>query len=92
MRITGFGDFLIHLSPMANERFIQAEAMRMSFTGAEANVCAALALWGENVSFVTRLPEHPLAQKGVMMLKSFGINTPRILILCFIFSPSFCTI
>ena len=78
MRITGFGDFLIHLSPMANERFMQAETMRMSFTGAEANTCAALSLWGENVSFVTRLPEHPLAQKGVMALKSFGINTQHI--------------
>ena len=71
MRITGFGDFLIHFSPMANERFMQAEAMRMSFTGAEANVCAALSLWGESVSFVTRLPNQPLAKKGVMTLKSY---------------------
>ena len=78
MKITGFGDYLMHFSPMGDERFLQAESMKLSFTGAEANVCAALALWGEEVSFVTRLPEHPLAQKGIMFLNSLGINTRHI--------------
>ena len=78
MRITGFGDYLIHFSPMGDERFLQANSMQMSYTGAEANVCAALALWGKRVSFVTRLPEHPLAQKGIMFLNSLGIGTRHI--------------
>ena len=78
MKITGFGDYLIHFSPIGNERFLQAETMHMSFTGAEANVCAALALWGEDVSFVTRLPHHPLAEKSVMFMRSFGANTKHI--------------
>lgn len=78
MRITGFGDYLIHFSPMGDERFLQANSMQMSYTGAEANVCAALSLWGKEVSFVTRLPEHPLAQKGIMFLNSLGINTRHI--------------
>jgi len=78
MRITGFGDFLIHFSPSGDERFLQANSMQMSYTGAEANVCAALALWGEDVSFVTRLPNHPLAQKGVMFLNSLGVDTRHI--------------
>ena len=26
MRITGFGDYLIHFSPMGDERFLQADA------------------------------------------------------------------
>lgn len=78
MRVTGFGDFLIHFSPMGDERFLQADAMQLSFTGAEANVCAALSMWGLDVSFVTRLPEHPLAKKGIMFLNSLGINTRHI--------------
>ena len=75
VKIVGFGDYLIHFSPFGNERFLQAESMRMSFTGAEANVCAALALWGENVAFVTRVPDNALTEKGLMFLRSFGINT-----------------
>lgn len=75
MKIIGFGDYLMHFSPFGNERFMQAESMRLSFTGAEANVCAALSLWGEDVFFVTRLPDNALAEKGLMFLRSFGINT-----------------
>lgn len=75
MKIAGFGDYLIHFSPHDTDRFMQADLMSTTYTGAEANVCAALSLWGEDVSFVTRLPRHPLAQKGIMFLKSFGINT-----------------
>ena len=78
MKIVGFGDFLIHFSPIGDERFAQSEYMQMSFTGAEANVCAALSYWGEQTKFVTRIPEHMLAKKGVRFLKSFGIDTENI--------------
>ena len=78
MKIIGFGDYLIHFSPFGNERFAQADCMRMSFTGAEANVCAALSLWGEDVSFVTRVPKNALAEKGMMFLRSFGIDTRHV--------------
>jgi 2-dehydro-3-deoxygluconokinase len=78
VKIIGFGDYLIHFSPFGNERFAQADFMRMSFTGAEANVCAALSLWGEDVSFVTRVPTNALAEKGMMFLRSLGIDTRHI--------------
>ena len=42
MKVVGFGDLLIHFSPMMNERFAQSRLVQMSFTGAEANVCASL--------------------------------------------------
>ena len=78
MRIVGFGDLLIHFGPVMDQRFMQAELMQMSFTGAEANVCAALALWGEDVSFVTAIPEHQLAKKSEAFLRGFGIDTRSI--------------
>lgn len=78
MKIIGFGDYLIHFSPIGNERFMQTNFMEMSFTGAEANVCLALSYWGEKTEFVTRLPEHFLAQKGISFLKSFGVATDNI--------------
>ena len=57
---------------------MQASSMEITFTGAEANVCAALAFWGENVEFITKLPKHHLATRGIAFLKSFGIKTDRI--------------
>ena len=33
MKITGFGDYLIHFSPIHDERFMQTDYMHMTFTG-----------------------------------------------------------
>lgn len=78
MKAVGFGDFLIHFSPMDKMRFHQADAMQMSFTGAEANVCAALGFWGIDTEFVTKIPEHALAVKGVSFLKSNSVGVKNI--------------
>lgn len=75
MKIVGFGDYLIHFSPIMDERFMQASLMQMTFTGAEANVCMALGLWGKDTRFVTKLPTHPLAQKGEMFLRGLSVDT-----------------
>ena len=68
MKIVGFGDFLIHFSPLMNERFAQSRLVQMTFTGAEANACAALGLWGEKTELVTKLPDNVLAESGVAFL------------------------
>lgn len=78
MKVTGFGDYMIHFSPAWDARFMQSDMMQLSFTGAEANVCAALGFWGEDTAFVTRLPEHLLAQKGVAFLRGLNIDTRHI--------------
>ena len=78
MNIVGFGDFLIHFSPTEDQRFDQADLMRVSFTGAEANVCAALSLWGENVEFVTKVPDHALARRGLRFLGGLGVHTGHV--------------
>ena len=78
MKVGGFGDFMIHFSPIMDERFLQSRLVQMSFTGAEANVCAALGLWGERAEFVTCLPEHLLAQSGISFLKSLSVGTEHI--------------
>ena len=78
MKIVGFGDYMLHFSPIMDERFRQARLMQMSFTGAEANVCAALGLWGEKTELVTRLPDHELARSGISFLKSLSVGTEHI--------------
>lgn len=78
MKVVGFGDYMIHFSPIMDERFMQSRLMQMSFTGAEANVCAALGLWGEKTELVTRLPDHELARSGISFLKSLSVGTEHI--------------
>jgi len=76
--IVGFGDFLMHFSPHDTDRFLQTSTMDLTFTGAEANVCAALGLWKEKVRFVTKLPNHALSVKGTMFLSAFHVDTDSI--------------
>lgn len=78
MTVVGFGDFLIHFSPIMGERFAQSKLVEMSFTGAEANVCCALGLWGEKTKFVTKLPDNLLAQSGVAFLRETCVDTAYI--------------
>ena len=78
MKVVGFGDFLIHFSPIMGERFAQSKLVEMSFTGAEANVCCALGNWGETTEFVTKLPDNILAKSGVAFLKSTSVHTEHI--------------
>ena len=79
MKIVGFGDYLMHFSPIEKMRFRQADMMQLTYTGAEANVCMALGLWGEEVEFVTGMPEHALSEKGIAFLKSNSVNTSHII-------------
>lgn len=79
MKIIAFGDFLMHFSPIGNERFIQADTYKLSFTGAEANVVSALSFWNKNCKFVTALPSNAIADKSIAFLKSLNVNTEHVI-------------
>ena len=77
-RVVGFGDFLLRLSPPGYERFVQARRFDCYYTGAEANVCASLAILGCEASFVTRVPENPVAQAGLNELRRLGVDISHV--------------
>ena len=79
MKILGFGDYLMHFSPHGREKFMQANDMHLTFTGAEANVTSALAEWGFDTRFVSALPRHAIAEHAVSSLRAFGIDTSFLL-------------
>ena len=76
MKVVGFGDYLMHFSPIEKMRFRQADMMQLTYTGAEANVCMVLGFWGEDVEFVTSVPGHALSEKGIAFLKSNSAYFP----------------
>ena len=73
-KTVGFGDFLLRLSPPGYRRFSQAQSFETYYTGAEANVCASLAVMGEEASFVTRVPENPIAETGLGELRRLKVD------------------
>lgn len=74
----GFGDFLLRLSPPGYRRFSQASSFETYYTGAEANVCASLAVMGARSRFVTRIPDNPIAETGLGELRRLQVDVSHV--------------
>ena len=78
MSIVCFGELLLRLKSPGYERILQSKQFEATFCGAEATVAVNLAHWGEDVSFVTVLPDHVLGEKAEEELHCWGVNTGKI--------------
>lgn len=77
-KIITFGEIMLRLAPAGYYRFTQAAAFQATFGGGEANVAVALANFGMDAAFVTKLPKHELGQAAVNNLRQFGVDTSKI--------------
>ena len=77
----GFGEVMLRVMPPGHQRLGQAlpGPMVCTFGGAEANVCASLALYGAAVRYLTALPRNPVADALVIELRGRGVDTSAIL-------------
>ncbi|HEV3340337.1 MAG TPA: sugar kinase [Pirellulales bacterium] len=72
-----FGEIMLRVAPEGHLRFRQVLPGRvdMTFAGAEANVCAALAMWGQPCRYVTAMPSNAVTEALVTVLRGLGIDT-----------------
>ncbi len=78
VRVVTFGELMLRLKPPGFERFLQTPSFEATFGGGEANVAFSLARFGVPVSFVTKLPNNPIADAAVAFLRGAGIDTAAI--------------
>lgn len=78
MKIVTFGEIMLRLQPPNFQRFIQAQNFEAEYGGAEANVAASFASWGEDACFVTKVPNNPIGTACLSQLKKYSINTKYI--------------
>lgn len=76
--IVTFGEIMMRLQPPSFKRLAQAESFDICYGGSEANTAAALAQWGENAAFVTRLPDNELGEACIRKLRSYGVDVSYI--------------
>ena len=79
MKIVTLGEIMLRLTPRGHARFVQAEGFSAFYGGAEANVAVALANWGEDAAFVSKVPAHAIGQAAVNALRRWGVDTRYIL-------------
>jgi len=79
--IVGFGEIMARIAPPRRLRWRQAVpgSVDVTWGGGEANVCAALAMWGQPSRFVTALPRHAIAESLIDTLRGLGVDTSWIL-------------
>lgn len=75
MRVVTFGELMLRLAPENYLRFVQCDRLEATFGGAEANVAVSLASFGEQASFVSKLPAHEIGQSAINSLRRYGVDT-----------------
>jgi 2-dehydro-3-deoxygluconokinase len=69
---------MLRLSTPDYKRFVQADTFDVTYGGGEANVAAAICNYGENGTFVTKVPNNPIGQSAINHLRRYGVDTQYI--------------
>ncbi len=79
-KIVTFGEIMGRICPENFQRFRQSMPgkLDMTFAGAEANVAASIAMLGEEVKFVSALPDNEMTEACLQNLKGIGVNVSDI--------------
>jgi 2-dehydro-3-deoxygluconokinase len=77
-KVVSFGEIMLRLSPPGFERFLQSPAFVATFGGGEANVAVALAQFGLESHYITRLPANAIGDAAVRALRAEGVRTDGI--------------
>ncbi len=77
-KIVTLGEIMLRLSTPDFKRFVQADSFDVTYGGGEANVAAAICNYGENGTFVTKVPKNPIGQAAINHLRKYGVDTQYI--------------
>ena len=64
-----FGELMLRLTTPGFQRFSQAPHLEVTFGGAEANVAVAIAQLGGSAGFISKLPDHEIADRALSELR-----------------------
>lgn len=78
-KIVTFGELMLRFSKEDKKRLSQGRMFCGNYGGSEANVAVSLAMQGEEVEYVTRLPASQMGRAGAMKLRELGVGTDYII-------------
>ena len=77
-RIVTFGELLLRFSKEQHQRLSQGRYFTSMYGGSEANVAVSLATLGDEVDYVTRLPDTPVGHAGAQNLMQLGVGMSHV--------------
>ena len=76
-----FGEIMLRLTPaVTGGKLSMAPKFSVGYAGAESNVAVSLACLGNQVDFVTKVPDNPIGNAALMSLKQFGVSTENVVV------------
>ena len=78
-KIVTFGELLLRFSKPGQLRLTQGDMFTCKYGGSEANVAVSLAMQGEEVTYITRLPDTAVGRAGAMNLAQLGVDTRHVI-------------
>ncbi|ACS85181.1 sugar kinase [Musicola paradisiaca] len=79
MKVLTFGEMMLRLKPLGNNRIIQSDVFEAAYGGAEANVAVSLSLLGNDAAYLTKLPANLLGETALSTLRKYGVDTANVL-------------
>ena len=77
-RIVTFGEVLLRFSKDNYRRLQQGSQMNGNYGGSEANVAVSLALLGNEIEYVSRVPANQLGQACLNELRYYGVDVSHV--------------
>ena len=69
---------MLRFSKPGQLRLTQGDMFTSKYGGSEANVAVSLATQGEDVTYITRLPDTPVGHAGAQCMAQLGVDISRI--------------
>ncbi|MCW3125090.1 MAG: sugar kinase [Bacteroidetes bacterium] len=77
-KVVTFGEIMMRLSAPGHERFVQSTSFDATYGGSEVNVAVALATYGHQGVFVTKVPDNELGQAAINHVRRYGVDVQHI--------------
>ena len=77
-KVVTLGELMLRLTPPGYQRLTQAATFEVNYGGAEANVAASLAEFGNDTIFLSKIPANAIGDAAVSTLRRFGIDCRHI--------------
>jgi 2-dehydro-3-deoxygluconokinase len=76
--VAAFGEIMLRLSPLGQERLFQSPCFQTFFGGGEANVAVSLARFGHPVRYLSVIPGNDVGDAALRELGKWGVTTEHI--------------
>lgn len=78
-RIVTFGEVLLRFSKKGFRRLQQGSQLNGNYGGSEANVAVSLAMLGDEIEYVSRVPATQIGQACLNELRYYGVNVEHVI-------------